>query len=213
MADGLEFTKICKSDPETDFIPVFLLTANGTKEIHSHGLELGADDFLEKPFELKNFKAKIKNLLTRQTKLREYIQSKNSERATVDIAPPQTTPSTDPFINEVRAYLIANIYTDIKVEALAKHFNTDRSNLYRRIHKETQLSTQNFIKDIRLNIAAEQLIQSNHNISTIAYSLGFNSLSYFTRAFKEKFDCTPNQYRRNKTEALRQPAKVPDTAK
>jgi len=213
VMDGLEFTKICKSDPETDFIPVFLLTANGTKEIHSHGLELGADDFLEKPFELKNFKAKIKNLLTRQTKLREYIQSKNSERATVDIAPPQTTPSTDPFINEVRAYLIANIYTDIKVEALAKHFNTDRSNLYRRIHKETQLSTQNFIKDIRLNIAAEQLIQSNHNISTIAYSLGFNSLSYFTRAFKEKFDCTPNQYRRNKTEALRQPAKVPDTAK
>lgn len=199
---GFEFTKICKEDEELSFIPIFLLTANGSVNTRKSGFEAGADDFLEKPFELQEFKTKIRNFLITQEKMRERIKTEITNTQPTHPKVPEvvstalTKKQYTTFSDKIKAYIVENIYCEINVETLAQQFHTDRSNLYRRLQKETGMSTQNFIKDVRLSVAADLLMKSEDNVSTVAYSLGYNNLSYFTRSFKAKYGCTPNQYRK-----------------
>ncbi|MDW7730946.1 MAG: response regulator [Methanolobus sp.] len=63
--DGFEVCRRLKSDPSTDHIPVIMLTAKGETDDKVEGLELGADDYVTKPFNLKELKARIKTVLRR----------------------------------------------------------------------------------------------------------------------------------------------------
>lgn len=198
VMDGIEFARYCKNDADLSAIPIFLLTANSTEELRSSGFEAGAIDFLEKPFQFREFKTKVHNFLNTQERLFERIRAEVKGLEVNNSVEALVNAESDPFVIKVTDYVREHIYEDISVESLAEQFNTDRSNLYRHIHKETNMSTQNFIKDIRLSVASELLIHTQDNVSTIAYKLGFNNLSYFTRSFKTKFSCTPNQFRSSK---------------
>ncbi|QLC49193.1 response regulator [Methanolobus zinderi] len=63
--DGFEVCKRLKSDPSTRHIPVIMLTAKGETDDKVEGLELGADDYVTKPFNLKELKARIRTVLRR----------------------------------------------------------------------------------------------------------------------------------------------------
>lgn len=65
--DGFEVCKRLKSDPSSADIPVIMLTAKGEIEDKVEGLELGADDYVTKPFNLKELKARIKTVLRRSS--------------------------------------------------------------------------------------------------------------------------------------------------
>ncbi|TGC09683.1 response regulator transcription factor [Methanolobus halotolerans] len=64
--DGFEVCKRLKSDPSSEHIPVIMLTAKGETADKVEGLELGADDYVTKPFNLKELKARIKTVLRRR---------------------------------------------------------------------------------------------------------------------------------------------------
>ena len=66
--DGLDVCRILKSDKETEDISVIMLTAKGSEEDIVKGLELGADDYLTKPFSPKVLVARIKALIRRNSK-------------------------------------------------------------------------------------------------------------------------------------------------
>ena len=63
--DGLEVCKILKNDPATSTIPIIMLTAKGDETDIVLGLELGADDYIPKPFRLRELLARIKAVLRR----------------------------------------------------------------------------------------------------------------------------------------------------
>lgn len=63
--DGIEVCKVLKEDPTTDDIPVIMLTAKGDIEDKIGGIETGADDYVTKPFDLGELKARIKMILRR----------------------------------------------------------------------------------------------------------------------------------------------------
>ncbi len=65
--DGLEVTKFLKKDMETQHIPIVMLTAKGEESDVVTGLELGADDYVTKPFSPKILLARVKAVLRRQT--------------------------------------------------------------------------------------------------------------------------------------------------
>ncbi|MCK4558258.1 MAG: response regulator [Calditrichia bacterium] len=78
--DGYEVCGRLKKDPETKFIPIIMLTALKELKDKVRALEVGADDFLSKPFENIELLARVKSLL----RLKEYhdeLQSKNLELA------------------------------------------------------------------------------------------------------------------------------------
>jgi AraC-like DNA-binding protein len=62
--------------------------------------------------------------------------------------------------------------------------------------KRTLKSYTGFINELRLNYAANQLIQTGKNVAEIAYGSGFNNLSNFNRIFKKWKGMTPVQWRR-----------------
>lgn len=73
-----------------------------------------------------------------------------------------------------------------------------RANMHRKIKGLTSMSTTEFIKTIRLKKAA-QLIENNAgSISEIAYMVGFDNLSYFTRCFKQYYKVSPSEYKNQK---------------
>ena len=72
--DGSELTRILKSNEKTSHIPIILLTARSGQEHKIEGLETGADDYLTKPFDIKELQARIKNLINYQEETAGKIQ-------------------------------------------------------------------------------------------------------------------------------------------
>jgi phosphate regulon transcriptional regulator PhoB len=66
--DGLEVCRRLKRNPKTAAIPVIMLTAKGTETDKIVGLELGADDYITKPFSIKELIARVKTILRRYEK-------------------------------------------------------------------------------------------------------------------------------------------------
>ncbi|MCD4845341.1 MAG: response regulator [Methanosarcinales archaeon] len=64
--DGIEVCKVLKEDPSTNDIPILMLTAKGDVEDKIGGIETGADDYVTKPFDLGELKARIKMILRRK---------------------------------------------------------------------------------------------------------------------------------------------------
>lgn len=76
--DGYEVCHRLKSDEKTKYIPIIMLTAKGEIEHKVKGLEIGADDYLPKPFDYKELSARIKSLL----KIKEVHEKKIEEEKT-----------------------------------------------------------------------------------------------------------------------------------
>jgi DNA-binding response OmpR family regulator len=64
--DGLEVCKLLRQDPATRSIPIVMLTARATEIDRVLGLELGADDYVTKPFSVRELVLRVKKLLNRQ---------------------------------------------------------------------------------------------------------------------------------------------------
>jgi len=79
--DGYDLTKEIKKDSK---VPIILLTAKGEVENRIKGLELGADDYLGKPFEPKELLLRIKNILTKKNKV-DLKSQYNIGKAQVDL--------------------------------------------------------------------------------------------------------------------------------
>ena len=73
--DGIELCKLIKRDPNTADIPIIMLTAKSSEMDKVIGLELGADDYITKPFSIRELIARIKAVLRRSSDKKEYITS------------------------------------------------------------------------------------------------------------------------------------------
>ncbi len=93
---------------------------------------------------------------------------------------------------------IKNNYNDnITVEKAAALCNFSTSHFSKMFRELTGSSFIQYLKNYRLEIAAEKLTGEGKSVSTAAMECGFNNLSYFTRAFSEKYSCSPRKYVKN----------------
>lgn len=83
-------------------------------------------------------------------------------------------------------------------QIIGQKLGISRMQLHRKIKVATGESTRNFILNVRVEKAQYLLIESNEDITSIAYGLGFKDASYFTRVFKKIMNCTPSQFRMKK---------------
>lgn len=189
--DGYELCKRIKTTESTSHIPVILLTAKASEESKILGLETGADDYITKPFEIKELNVRIKNLIEQRRQLRlrfSRIQGLKPE----EIA---TTSVDEKFLKKALTILEARMSDlDFSVEEFAKEIALSRVQLHRKLRSLTGQSTSEFIRVVRLNRAAQLLKQNHESITQIAYLVGFNSSSYFSRSFYKHFGVTPSDY-------------------
>ncbi len=186
--DGLALGRALKEDPMTDAIPVVLLTARAAPEDHVAGLEHGADSYLVKPFHPEVLEACVTNLLEQRRRLRERFRQGEA-------TPPATMPDPHPLDRRLRPLVEACLADpDFGPDALADAADLSYHQLYRALRDELGVTPSGFIRRIRVECAAELLRQRAGSVTEIAYSVGFDSLSYFRRSFHERFDASPTQY-------------------
>ena len=98
------------------------------------------------------------------------------------------------FIEEAEALILNNLTNEqFGVSELADTMHMSRSNLLRKIKKETQLSASQFIRQVRLKEAMELLKEESLTVSEISYQVGFGSTSYFIKCFREQYGHSPGE--------------------
>jgi DNA-binding response OmpR family regulator len=187
---GIALCKELKSEQATSHIPIIMLTAKAGLEPKLEGLETGADDYLTKPFEMQELKARLKNLIAQ----RDLLRNKFS-RTGVHYTNVKVSSVDDKFISMFYSVLEENIsMSSLTVESLSREIGMSRVQLHRKLSALFGHSASDLIRDYRLERAAELLRKKSGNVSEIAFQVGFENLSYFTKAFKQKFEVTPSEY-------------------
>jgi CheY-like chemotaxis protein len=212
--DGHTLCRVLKSDPETDFIPVILLTAKADPTDRLAGLEGGADDYLTKPFDPAELLARARNLLRLREGLRTRLAGLPAGPARPGAGlppppPPASLPEPPPEdslrVRLRRALGEASHDPAFDVPALATRLGMSRAQLHRRVREETGSTPAELIIRFRLERAAEMLTGRAGNVGEVAYAVGFKNLSHFVRRFREQYGQTPAAY------AASRPA-APDTS-
>lgn len=188
--DGLTLCKTIKHDIRISHIPFILLTARSAIEKQIEGFNVGADEYIPKPFHPELLRLRVARLLeTRQRLIEKY--------ALQPIIPENITrnPLDEAFMQQVLDYVHAHLdEEELSVESLGAAVNMSRSNLFRKIKAITGQTPIELIYHIRLTRAMELLLERKHNISEIAWEVGFKTASSFTKSFKKKFGKSPTDY-------------------
>ncbi len=189
--DGFQLCSKLKTDPRTSHIPIIILTAKATMQDKVSGFELGADDYIMKPFEAEELKARIKNLIEQRRRLQEHFQ----KFGLFDISEKNITSIDQKFLEKAVAEINKHI-SDVSfgVELFAEDMSMSRSLLFKKINSLTGESPIDLVRRVRLNKAARLIEKNFGNISEIALEVGFNNPSYFSECFRKQFGVAPSQY-------------------
>jgi YesN/AraC family two-component response regulator len=190
--DGFELCNRVKTDERTSHIPVILLTAKSGEENKITGLEQGADDYIVKPFSAKELQARVKNSIIQRQKLREKF---GKELDTIEPESIAVSPMDRTFLKKAMAIVEQNMHDpEFGPGLLVRGLGMSRSLVHNKLKSLTGQSASRFIESMRLRVAARLLKENNRSISEIAYEVGFNDNTYFTRQFKKAFKKTPTEY-------------------
>jgi AraC-like DNA-binding protein len=186
--DGLQLTSHIRKNSKTSHIPVILLTALSGNSVQLDSVNKGADLFLTKPIDETLLLAQIENILANRDNLAERYATNN--------ATPISTGNKFSFIERAEKYILDNIRNEqLDINMLARELNISRSSLHRKIKTETNQSSTEFIRDVRLKYAIRLMNDNIYNMDEIAVLTGFNSTSWFNRSFKQKYGKTPKKYK------------------
>lgn len=188
---GTELCSKIKENSKTSHIPVILLTSRSSLIYKIEGLESGADDYISKPFNLIEFKLRIKNIITSKQRLKTKFLSQDN------FAPSEITfSSSDEQLFEKAFKIvednISNEHFDIPF--FSSELGVSRTTLFTKIKAWTNFTPNEFIHEIRMKRAAQLLEQNKLNISQISYKVGFNNPKYFNKCFQKKYGITPTQF-------------------
>lgn len=191
IMNGIELVQKIKADKRTKHIPVILLTAATPPNGLLDGLEIGAIDYMTKPFDFAVLQAKINSILL----LNQSFKDTYSKQVTLSLPETEMVSEKDRFIQKTLAYIYENIDNpQLSVEILSTHMNISRASLYNKLFDYTGMSPIEFIRSVKLDKAKDLLEKTDKNISEIAYESGFANPNYFTKVFKNKFNVTPSEY-------------------
>ena len=188
---GTELCAKIKENIKTSHIPVILLTSRSSLIYKIEGLESGADDYISKPFNLVEFKLRIKNLLDSTQRLKAKFSAEDN------FSPSEITVSSldEQLLKKAFKVVEENISNEqFDIPFFCSELGVSRTMLFTKIKAWTNFTPNEFIHEIRMKRAAQLLEQNKINISQISYKVGFNNPKYFSKCFQKKYGETPTQY-------------------
>ena len=194
VMDGKKMCQIVKSQMETSHIPIILLTALGDKEHILEGLEIKADQYLVKPFDVHILKATIRTLIANRKMLRNRFKS--AVTALPEEAPAVELPTSldDEFIQKVTELVKEGLGKNFNVDTLCASVNMSRTSFYNKIKALTGIAPAEFIRNIRMQEAALMLKSQRYTVAEVSDKMGFAAPKYFTDTFKKFYGVPPSIY-------------------
>ncbi len=190
--NGIELCDKVKNDLRTCHIPLILLTAKGGLESKTEGIEIGADDYIQKPFSMSYLQVRIKNLWQQRERLKSVYQKQTS------LEPSEVTVTSldEKFLSDLMTLLEKDMDNpELNVKSMSELMGMSHTNFYRKIKALTGQTATEFIRTIRLKRAAQLLKAGQLNVSEVMYMVGFSHRSYFTQSFKAMYGVSPKEYK------------------
>jgi signal transduction histidine kinase/DNA-binding response OmpR family regulator len=188
--DGQEFLLHLKRSKEYRGIPVVMLTARASEEDLLHGLSLGVDDYIIKPFNARELKIRIHNLVTNQEIRREWTKL---PAETDEFTKLVSAEEDELFKDKIRAFVEAHADNGaLGIGDLCDHLAISERQLYRKAATLTGMTPAQLIKEVRMKIAYRLLLERQvTKVSDVAKRVGFDNTSYFSRQFEARFGRRP----------------------
>lgn len=185
-ASGYELVEEVKSNEKTRHIPIVLLTALGEDEKEIEGYDFGADDYIVKPFKLNVLLSRLDNLLKQRSLLKDVYDKAVPVHHEFGVK--------HPTLSHVEAIVVNHFkFKNFSIPEIAQKMNVTPSKLEREIKRLTGMTPIKYINDFRLTKAKHMLSKGDKTIFEVSYTLGFKSMSYFGKAYKEKFGIAPSK--------------------
>ena len=188
MLPGISGEDVCRSirnDQHINHIPIIVLSAKSMTLERVELYQLGAENYLTKPFEIEELRAIIRNNIQQRLNFRASFKS--------NFISDKVKTRQDPFIAHVITLIEQHLDEhDFNIKALSAEIKIGRNQLQRKIKMLTNMTPVEFLRSVRLKKANELLKKGELSISEVAYAVGFNNLSYFTRSFKQTYNTLPS---------------------
>lgn len=194
--DGIELLKELKKNEETRSIPFVFLTAKAAVEDAVKGLDIGAVDYIAKPFNSTYLNARLRKILHWRKEMMEYCLKQYEGNAETD-QHLQISESDKDFVYKTIEYIEKHMdRVDLKVEELADYLCVSHSSLYRRIKSAVGFTPVALINHVRVNHAAKLIKEGKLlSMAEISDACGFGSQAYFCVCFKRQMGVSPTQYK------------------
>lgn len=195
VMDGNEMCRELKKDVRTSHIPIILLTAKDSLRDKEEGYQVGADSYLTKPFSASLLHSRIENLLQSRRNLANHFSANAAISNKAAVITESLNKLDNEFIHKINQLIEERLSSDkIDISYLSDKMCMSNSTLYRKMKALTGLSTNEYVRKIRMKHAEQYLLEGKYNISEIAFKVGINNLFYFRQCFKEEFGCIPSEY-------------------
>ena len=192
VMDGYALCQAIKADEALRTVPVVLLTARADEESKMEGLGAGADDYLYKPFNSSELRARAENLITIRRLMRETYATQVIRVSASQIDVPS---EDEQFLETAREVVEAHLAnTQFSASWMAEEMGISARHLQRKLKDLCGLTTNVFIRTIRMQHARQLLSQGAGNVSQVAYAVGFSDPKYFSRVFRQVFEVSPSEY-------------------
>ena len=195
--DGISIVKQIKNNKITNHIPLILISAKLDIEEQIKGLDAGAEMYITKPFNIDFLKVSVSRLLDRKESLKDYYASALSA---FDLMRGKQIHKEDKeFLEKVLNVINENLLEkDLSTKLIAQKLNFSSRHLYRKISDLGENSLADMIKESKLHVAENLLLNTKMSIDEISHNSGFSNRATFYNVFSAKFNCTPKEYRERK---------------
>ena len=207
VMDGVEYVRQVRANSQISHVPIILLTAKTDMQSKLECLKLGANDYITKPFSMVYLQTRIENIIEDRKKwqdeyrrqlLGEKVVEKNTteDKNDIQLEKEPVDEKDAYFMKKLVEYIEANIEnSDLSPEDIANGLKISRWNLTSKVKSIVGLPPVEFLREMRLNKAAQLIRKGELNMTQITYSIGMTDSRYFSRVFKAKYDMTPTEYK------------------
>ena len=184
--DGIEATRQIKALYPT--IEVIILSAYSRFSYSQQAIKAQATDYLLKPIQPQHLIEAVKLALDRLSLKKEFHP-----------CPALEFNQSQVLVRKAMDYIESNYAKNISLNIVATHVHLSPAYLSRIFNKKTGSGLTEYLTQVRIKKAKQQLLMSTATIDQIAAATGFNSSSYFSAIFKKNEGITPTEYRANHT--------------
>lgn len=193
--EGLRLCRRLKGSKQTDDIPVVLFTADDTPEDARIFCEAGVDAWMEKPFDVELFRARVRQLVNRHADLQQKLKIGQILGKREDIV---VESADEKFMSRVTKIVEQNIPNEeFSLEVFAREMRVSRSVLNMRIQNIVGKSPMELLRNARMQRAAQLLETNAYDVAQVGYMVGFSDPRYFSTSFKKQFGVSPRAYMQN----------------
>ena len=190
---GLDLCREIRADIDISHIPIIVISGRSSTQSKVEAMRLGADLYIEKPFDMEYLQASIHNILSRRGLMRGALSRGTISR---DIAMFGLPRRDEEFLLRLDKIIMDHLTdSEITNEFLAENLAVSQPTLVRKVRRLLGTSPNNYVRNKRLAVAEAMMREAQgNNVTEICYAVGFTNLSYFGKCFREQYGKTPSEY-------------------